>query len=286
MKPKIALIQFWTEIRANPDYTKSKVEHFFKNAKQNSCDLICFPEDFWFGPLDYYSEQEIKVIIKVKTPLVIRWLREVALHYRLNVVAGSFIEEEDRRLFNIATVIDSAGEIICRYAKKNLVPYGFEGRRVVSGKNNPCCFMLKGVKAGLIICRDIMYPELIKNLRVQGVEMVFVPAFWPKRSSDFLRHDLSRVYTNLTEMKVVDVICQARSFESEIATLFVNASGKIAGRGEFDVLLGRTQVCIPFLGCIGKKALNREEILFYEYDRSLVMDARKAYQFQKTLDKS
>jgi hypothetical protein len=32
-----------------------------KQKKQNS-QIICFPEDFWFGPLDYYSDKEIKKI--------------------------------------------------------------------------------------------------------------------------------------------------------------------------------------------------------------------------------
>lgn len=78
-------------------------------------------------------------------------------------------------------------------------------------------------------------------------------------------------------MRVVDALCQARSFENEICLCFVNACGYLKNTG-FDVLLGRTQVCYPFFGTIKKLNQNKEEIIIFKYQKSIIDDARKAYQ--------
>jgi predicted amidohydrolase len=59
---KIALIQFETKIRQDFFAISNRVIDFIKKAKKENSKLICFPEDFWFGPLDYYSNTEIKKI--------------------------------------------------------------------------------------------------------------------------------------------------------------------------------------------------------------------------------
>ncbi len=277
MNTKIALVQFWVEIHKDFLYTKRKVEKYLIKASQEKCNIICFPEDFWFGSFDYYTSEEIENIVLIQTPKILKWFQQKAVKYRLNIIAGTFIEKEQDNFFNISSIINKNGKIIYKYKKQNLVPFGFEKKYLSIGNNNRV-FDIDGVRIGVIICRDLFYPELVKNLRLQGAEIIIIPAFWSKRSSDYKRHQLLYKYNFLTEHKIVDSLCRARSYENEVAILFVNASGNLKNDNEFDVLLGRTQICLPLYSCINKLSLNKEELLIFEYNRNIITDARKIYQ--------
>lgn len=277
MITKIALVQFWVEDHKDFRYISNKVEKFLKKAVRAKCDIICFPEDFWFGPFDYYTVNEIENIVSVQTPRILNWFQQKAEEYNLNIIAGTFIEKINNHYFNISTIINNKGKVLNKYKKQNLVPFGFEKEYVMKGNNNQV-MDIKGTKIGVIICRDLFYPELIRKLRKNGAEIIFIPSFWPKRSSDYKRHKLIDKYNFLTEHKIVDALCQARSFENELVVLYVNTSGKLKDKNEFDVLLGRTQTCVPFYGCINKLNQNKEGIIIYEHNKNIIHDARKAYQ--------
>ncbi|RJQ24427.1 carbon-nitrogen hydrolase family protein [Candidatus Parcubacteria bacterium] len=279
MSIKIALIQFWVEIDKEFLHTSKRADRMIALAKEKGCDVVVFPEDFWFGPLDYYKEKEIRKIVERETPEIINWLCEKAETHKINIIAGSFVEKIGREYFNICSVITDKGEIVYKYRKQRLVPYGFEREKLIPGKYLPLSFELCGIKMGVIICRDLFYPEFIKVLRKKGAEIVFVPSFWSKRSDDYLDHNLDySKYKIVSEMKVVDALCEARSFESEMAICFVNASGRLTKGNKFDVLLGRTQICLPFFGQIKKINKNREGLIIYEHDRNVIQDARRVYQ--------
>ncbi len=277
MNKKIALVQFGVEVHKDFEYQSKRVDKYLQIASKENCSIICFPEDFWFGSFDYYTFDEIENIVCIQTPKIISWFQQKARKYKLNIIAGTFIEKVDSDFFNISTVIDKNGSIVFKYKKQNLVPFGFEKRYVKRGNDNRV-LDIDGIKIGVIICRDLYYPELMKNLRTQGAEVIFVPSFWSKRSSDYTRNKLVNKYNFLTEHKIVDVLCLARSFENEVAVLYVNASGNLKDKNEFDVLLGRTQTCIPIYGCTNKLHLNKEGLIIFAYDKNTIMDARKAYQ--------
>lgn len=283
---KIALIQF--EVRLNEDFekTKKRVSWFINKASEKKCKIICFPEDFWFGPLDYYSEKLINKITGADIKKIISFICSQAKQNNINIIAGSLIQKVRRGFYNTSLVVNNAGEIVLKHNKSKLVPYGFEKERIISGNIKPKVVMLSGIKIGVLICRELFYPELFKLLREQGVEIVFIPSFWSKRSSDYLKNQLKNTYCFLSEMRVVDSLVNARSFENEVAICYVNACGNIRKNDEFDVLLGRTQVSLPFYGSYKKIKQNREKILFFKYDKSILDDARSAYRLYPQLQLS
>ena len=170
MATKIALIQFWVEIHKDFEYLSKRVEKHLKLASKEGCSIVSFPEDFWFGPLDYYTPCEAENIASVQTPKILNWFGRMAKRYNLNIIAGSFIEKENDDNFNISTVIDNKGKVLHKYKKQNLVPFGFEKKYVSKGNKNRV-MDLDGIKVGIIICRDLFYPELVKKLRLGGAEM-------------------------------------------------------------------------------------------------------------------
>jgi len=52
-------------------------------------------------------------------------------------------------------------------------------------------------------------------------------------------------------------------------------------KNNFDVLAGRTQICLPFYGCIKNLKQNKEGMIVFDFDKEVVEDARRAYQLFK-----
>jgi predicted amidohydrolase len=96
---KIALVQFETKIRQDFSAISNRVIDFIKKAKKENSKLICFPEDFWFGPLDYYSNKEIEKITTKFFSQIINWFCHQAKRYSINIIPGSFIIKEKKSLF-------------------------------------------------------------------------------------------------------------------------------------------------------------------------------------------
>jgi len=278
---KIALVQFETKLKQDFSIISRRVVNFLKKGKKENWQIICFPEDFWFGPLDYYSDKKIEEITTSLFLQIINWFCFQAKKYFINIIPGSFIIKEKSHYFNQAFFIDKNGKIILTHKKQKLVPFGFEGSKVTLGKNDFKIIEVKNIKIGLLICRELFYPELFKKLREKGAEIIFIPSFWSKRSSDYQKHKLKNKYNVLSEIRVIDALCQTRAFENEIGICFVNACGNLKNKNNFDVLAGRTQVCLPFYGCVKNLKQNKEGVIVFNFDKTIVDDARRAYQLFK-----
>jgi predicted amidohydrolase len=134
------------------------------------------------------------------------------------------------------------------------------------------------IKIGVLICRELFYPHLFKELREKEAEIIFILSFWSKSSSAYLRNNIKNKIKVWSEMKVIDALCQARAFENEVAICFCNASGRLKDKNEFDILAGRTQICLPFYGCIKNLKQNKEGMIVFNFNKSIIEDARKAYK--------
>ena len=275
---KIALVQFETKIRQSFSVISRRVIDFIKKAKKQNSQIICFPEDFWFGPLDYYSNKEIEKINTKFFSQIINWFCHQAKRYSINIIPGSFIIKEKNHYFNQTFFINENGKIVLTHKKQKLVPFGFEGKKVSSGKNDFKTIEIENIKIGLLICRELFYPELFKKLRKNGAQIIFITSFWSKRSSDYNNHQLKNRYNILSEIKVIDTLCQARAFENEVVIFFVNACGSLKDKNDFDVLAGRTQVCLPFYGCLKNLKQNKEGVIVFDFNKTIIEDARRAYQ--------
>lgn len=181
---KIALVQFEVKIHQALNQTLKRVEDFIKLAFKNKCYLICFPEDFLFGPFDYYSKKEIVKILD-QYQKIINFFSQKAKKYQLSIIAGTIIRKIRNKLYNTCFVFNQKGEIIYNHNKQKLIPFGFEGKNLKPGKNIIKTFGIGGIKFGILICRELFYSQSFQKLRKQGVEIIFIPSFWSKRSSDY-----------------------------------------------------------------------------------------------------
>jgi len=186
-KLRIATIQFAVgrHIRRN----SREIRGFIRKAKKAKAEIVHFSEcalsgyvgtDFPnFAGYDWdllYSETE-KVMA-------------LAGELGIWVVLGSTHRlAEPNKPFNSLYLIDPKGKIVDRYDKR----FGTPGdlRRLTPG-NRFVHFKINGVKCSLLICFDLRFPELYRELYKAGVNCVFQSFYNAKQSGPSVHTHIMR----------------------------------------------------------------------------------------------
>ena len=204
---RVAVIQF--QIHAGDvAHNQKTVEKYIRLAKEKGAELLLLPELWNTG----YDLENLKQIAEPLTGKSIKLLQKLALELDIFIIGGSISEKKEGRYYNTAVVINQKGEIITKYRKIHLFSFGMHEDQYFSPGDEWVIFDTPWIKAGLIICYDLRFPELIRNLTLRGAELIFVPAEWPKARVDNWR-----------------VLCQARAIENQCFLVSANATGVSAG---------------------------------------------------------
>jgi len=154
MKLKIAVVQFEIK-RLSPEFNLKKAEKFIKKASFLKAQIVVFPEDFVTDPIvgkRQYADSTNKYG---------NHFQYLARKYSIDIVPGSIIEEDKLGLHNTTYYIDSGGEVKSRYRKVNL--WHPERSYITPGLEVPV-FKTKFGKVGLIICWDLIFPEIFRKM--------------------------------------------------------------------------------------------------------------------------
>ena len=128
--------------------------------------MVMFSELCAFGPLTYYAQ-----------PLpgeAENAFREMAAKHGIWLVNGSMFERDGQKIYNTATVVDPAGEVVGRYRKM------FPFRPYEEGVSDGTEFLLFDVpdvgRFGVSICYDMWFPETSRTLAALGAEVILHPS--------------------------------------------------------------------------------------------------------------
>jgi predicted amidohydrolase len=179
-------------------------------------DLAVFPEFYLAGlkgmvapdawPADMAEELD--------GPLVQAACR-IACDHKMWLIPGTFAEKspDPQRPYNVAVLISPEGEIKLTY-RKTFIPYPLE--QSSAGFEYPV-YEIPGIgKIGIVICADSSWPESVRNVALNGAEVVIRP----NGESDWI---LGR--------SLHQAIAQVRAFENQCYFLDVNTGGPM-GLGE------------------------------------------------------
>ena len=132
----------------------------------------------------------------------------------------------------------------------------------------------------MIICWDLMFPEVFRAMVKDKVEIVICPSYWCfEDAGKGMMHDPD------SEVKLVNALCISRAFENEIVLVYANAAGRLTGGENTDTLIGQSQVTVPFKGVLKSLSHNRESMFSQEIDTAILADAEEAYEIRKDLQK-
>lgn len=151
-----------------PHITLERIAALLGQAAQDAAiDLAILPEHF-NATIEAEGDD-------ARWQAAVSFAADLARRHQINLIAGS-VERWDpiqgARL-NTALVFDRKGQEVGRYDKRKL--FGYETRRNVLPGQAPLVVELDGLRCGVLVCADLWYPELTREL-ASDIDILCVPA--------------------------------------------------------------------------------------------------------------
>ncbi|HEY8528771.1 MAG TPA: carbon-nitrogen family hydrolase [Paenibacillaceae bacterium] len=246
---RVALLQMDVRI-GDPDANFAELERRLERAAEGpeKPDMIVAPEMWNTG----YALDRIGELADPEGRRTREMIAGFCRRHHIHVLAGSIAERGEDGVRNVSYLFDRDGRVGCRYAKIHLFPLMDEPDHLRAGEGIALA-ELEGLKAGVMICFDLRFPELARRLALEGVRVLFVPAQWPHPRKHHWR-----------------TLLQARAIENQIWVVGCNRVGESAGTRFF----GHSMVVDPW-GEVVAEAGEEETILTARIDPAAVDEARR-----------
>jgi len=252
-KLRIAACQFPVneKISENANWIQKQM----RTAKVNGAKLVHFPECALSG----YGGADWKEIEQLDWSLLRKEMQSImalAKELEMWVILGSSHQlSGNNKPHNSLYVIDPHGKIIDRYDKRFCtsgdLKYYSPGDHFVD-------FEINGIKCGLLICYDIRFPELYREYRKLGVDVIF-QSFYNARHVEDCIHP-----------KIMPVSAQVRAATNAFFMSLTNSSAPYSWPCHFIQPDGLVQQKLP---------RNKPGILYADIDiNKKYYDASKPYR--------
>lgn len=202
--------------------------------------------------------------------------QSLARELSLNIVPGTILfpsdspsPKDDKKLLNIAHWLSPSGAILASYTKKNLWHPERPHLAAGAGAEPHTAFDTpltwpdgRPVRAGLLVCWDLAFPEAFRALVADGAEVVVVPAWWEMGDVD---GEARRVNPECERMHLEGAMV-ARAWENGVVVVFVNKGGL-------------SRVVVPVAGVVGEvkgEAVEGMEVV--EVDLGVLEVAERNYK--------
>ena len=170
---KVASIQLWI---GEEDKSRriERVESLLDQAK--GANLVILPEIWNIGyfSFDLYSKESETVSGETA-----RRMSQKAKEHGFYLHTGSFVEEEDGKLFNTSLLFNPEGKLIARYRKIHLFGYRSQESQILSRGSEVVVVETPLGKIGICTCYDLRFPELFRMMLNKGAELFLVASGWP-----------------------------------------------------------------------------------------------------------
>lgn len=252
---KLSLIQM-NMISEDVQYNFSHAEALLKEAAEAS-DVIVLPELWNTG---FFPKEKIKSLADKNGQRTKELFSRISRENGVCIVGGSVTEEKDGRIYNICYIYNEKGECVSSYSKTHLFSHMDEHLFYTAG-DFVGTFELSGIKAAVIICYDIRFPELARKLALEGCELLFVVSQWPRERTELLK-----------------ILAKGRAVENQMFVAVCNSCGEFEGTAYG----GNSSVFDP-LGSVISEASEKEEIIYCDIDIDKVRSLR--YDFNVFSDR-
>ena len=246
-KMRVSCVQLDMKL-GDPAYNFAHAEAMIRKAvEQDHPDTVVLPETWNTG----FFPQDLAPCADQDGKAVKALCSSLAKELNINIVAGSVANHRADGYYNTAYVFDRSGEVIAEYDKTHLFTPSGEHNFFRLGSRT-CRFTLEGIPCGLIICYDIRFPELIRSLTVQGVDLLFVVSQWPAKRAMHL-----------------DTLARARAIENQTFLALCNSAAADTA------CAGHSAIIDPW-GEYLAQAGETEEIISAQLDFSIIQGIRES----------
>ena len=195
-------------------------------------DVLVLPETWNTG---FFPKENLSQLSDLDGELTKVRIGALAKQHQVNIVAGSVSNVRNGKMFNTAMVFDRSGACIASYDKAHLFSPMGENDYYTPG-DHLCTFSLDGIRCGLVICYDIRFPELVRSLALQGIDVLFMVSQWPKERIGHLR---SLTTARAIENQIFVICCNSCGIAGK--TVYGGNSAAIDPLGETLTLAGETE---------------------------------------------
>ncbi|HLI10314.1 MAG TPA: carbon-nitrogen hydrolase family protein [Alphaproteobacteria bacterium] len=240
-----------------------------EEARKRGVDILTFCELFLSPFFPNRLIEDFDRFFTAPDSDIIREIREAARDAGLALILP-FGERANSGMYNAAMILDRSGRNLGTYRKTHIPAYfpnekaggtgSYEKFYFTPGESLPV-FDVDGVKIGVQICNDRLYPEPSRVLALQGAEIIFMPICYS-------------VYSDPEHRNAIwDVALRARAFENGV---FVVAANKVGAEG-VRRHLGRSMVVDPRGSILAEAGTEGEELIVCEIDLDRVSALRKKF---------
>ncbi|KAF5006937.1 hypothetical protein FDECE_6713 [Fusarium decemcellulare] len=269
---KIALIQFEPKAIVIED-NFAKAESHLRSAAAKGCNIAILPE---FHLTSWVPDHPDFISATKKSTGYLAKYQELAKELNINIVPGTICEAhpaengKDEELRNMAYFLAAGtGQICGSYQKKNL--WHPERPHLTSSAHTPHTAFdtpLKHadgrpVRAGMLICWDLAFPEAFRALINDGAELILIPSYWFMDDAG----DEGQALNPNSERIFLESALTARAFENTAAVAFCNAGGLSC-------------VTMPIMGLLGKIDVGEEKLQVVDIDLDVLRVAEENYKIR------
>ena len=210
-------------------------------AKTRGAELLVAPELALTG---YGAGDTIRALAESRDSGQIAAIRRMAGESGLAIVVG-FAEQADGVIYNSAILARSDGEAFF-YRKCHL--YGdYERELFAPGEEPPKNLDLNGLRIGMLICYDVEFPECVRALALEGVDLVAVPTALPASPHAAF---------------IAEKLVSTRAFENQVAIVYANH----AGADRRFAYAGRSSIIMPDGSESARAGPASEEIIVADFE--------------------
>lgn len=207
MKVRIAAVQYLLRSINDWEGFENQVRYILKAAAEYRPNFVMLPEIFTIQLLSFMSaEMDVKTAVRRMhdfTPRYLDLMTEMAKKHNFYLIAGTHPTMRDGEVFNTAYMFSPQGDV---FTQDKIHRTRWEREKwETSAGNNLHLFQTDYGAVGILICYDIEFPELARQVCEAGADILFVPSstddrqgFWRVRYCAHARAIENQVYVAMT----------------------------------------------------------------------------------------
>ncbi|MBO5447581.1 hypothetical protein J6A34_08755 [bacterium] len=158
-----------------------KIKNMVSKYLPNGTDVLVLPEVWSVGWSCSHFQKSAQPLTE---GAIFEFLSNLAKEYNINIIGGSFIQQDGDKYYNTCPVFDRYGNLLTSYRKNHLYSYyGCDEGNYITAGDSLVMVNLDGVNFGLSICYDIRFPEVYRAYAKAGADVLVNCAAWGAKKS-------------------------------------------------------------------------------------------------------
>jgi predicted amidohydrolase/ribosomal protein S18 acetylase RimI-like enzyme len=228
---RVATVQYGQRRIHSFDEFRQMTLYFIDVLADYRADFIVFPELFTLQLLSIENEpippSDAIRHISEHEPAILDFIQDAALKFNVNIIAGSTPSLRGDQVYNVAHFCRRDGTSASQ-DKIHPTPNESYWWNIVGGDEVRLIDTDCGPIA-ILICYDVEFPELVRHLTDQGVDVVFVPFLTDERQS----------------YQRVRYCAQARAIENQIYLALAGSVGNLPNVQNMDIHYAQSCILTP-----------------------------------------